>query len=92
MGRREFLQGTTGLIGAAALDLASSRLAFAQAQSGLAPVVGAYSAPGLAYASLFLADRKKLWAANGLAPSLKQVEGGSIAGIRNSLAWPRQTR
>jgi NitT/TauT family transport system substrate-binding protein len=85
-GRRTFLQGSIGLAGAAALDLAGLRQSVAQAQSftqaqsaNLVPATGAYSAPGLAYASLFLADRKKLWAANGLAPTLKQVEGGSLA-------------
>jgi NitT/TauT family transport system substrate-binding protein len=80
MGRREFLHGSANLLGVTGLGVTASRRAFAQAQpGGLAPVVGAYSAPGLAYASLFLADRKQLWAANGLAPSLKQVEGGSLA-------------
>jgi NitT/TauT family transport system substrate-binding protein len=78
-GRRAFLQVSTGLLGAA-LGFSGSRPALAQAQpGGLTPVPGAYSAPGLAYASLFLADRKKLWAAHGLAPSLKQVEGGALA-------------
>ena len=78
-GRRAFLQVSAGLLGAA-LGFSGSRRALAQAQPGsLTPVPGAYSAPGLAYASLFLADRKKFWAAHGLAPSLKQVEGGALA-------------
>ena len=79
MGRRAFLQGSTGVLGAA-FGLARPEQALAQAQPGnLIPVPGAYSAPGLAYASMFLAGRKKLWAAHGLEPTLKAVEGGALA-------------
>ena len=42
-------------------------------------IPGAYSAPGLAYAGLFIANRKKLWAEQGLDPVLKQVQGGALA-------------
>jgi ABC-type nitrate/sulfonate/bicarbonate transport system substrate-binding protein len=77
--RRTFLQGSGGLLGTA-LGLTRAEQALAQAQSGsLIPVPGAYSAPGLAYASMFLAGRKKLWAAHGLEPTLKAVEGGALA-------------
>jgi NitT/TauT family transport system substrate-binding protein len=74
MARRAFLQGSTALLGAA-IGLASSDFASAQPQT----ITGAFSAPGLAYASLFIADRKKMWAAQGLQPSMKQVEGGALA-------------
>ena len=52
---------------------------FAIAETPLISIPGAFSAPGLAYASLFIADRKKLWAAQGVEPVLKQVEGGALA-------------
>ncbi len=74
--RRAFLQGSTGLLGAA-LGLPTSRFAYAQTPPISIP--GAFSAPGLAYASLFIADRKKLWAEQGVEPVLKQVEGGALA-------------
>ena len=74
--RRAFLRGSTGLFGAA-LGLSTSRFGYAQTPPISIP--GAFSAPGLAYASLFIADRKKLWAEQGVEPVLKQVEGGALA-------------
>ena len=73
--RRAFLQGSTASLGMA-IGLPTS---FAIAEAQLISIPGAFSAPGLAYASLFLADRKKLWAAQGMRPVMKQVEGGALA-------------
>jgi sulfonate transport system substrate-binding protein len=72
--RRAFLQGSTASL-AAAMGLSSSNFASAQPQA----ITGAFSAPGLAYASLFIANRKKMWAAQGIQPAMKQVEGGALA-------------
>lgn len=74
--RRTFLQGSAGLVGVS-LGLPTTHAAWAQARPIAIP--GAFSAPGLAYASLFIANRKKLWAEQGLAPVLKQVRGGALA-------------
>lgn len=74
--RRALLLGGTAFLGAA-IGLPTSGVAWAQSQPVSIP--GAFSAPGLAYASLFIADRKKLWAAQGLQPVMKQVEGGALA-------------
>ena len=73
--RRAFLQGSTASLGIA-IGLPTS---FAIAEAQLISIPGAFSAPGLAYASLFVADRKKLWAAQGMRPVMKQVEGGALA-------------
>ena len=75
--RRAFLQGSTGLFGAA-LGLPMAKQTVAQTGK-LTAIPGVYSAPGLAYASMFLANRKNFWADHGLAPTLKYVEGGSLA-------------
>jgi NitT/TauT family transport system substrate-binding protein len=73
--RRTFLRGlgTLGL---------SSFLVFdrAQAQSAALSVAkGAYAAPGLSFAAIFLASRLDLWAKNGISAELKQVQGGPMS-------------
>ncbi len=73
--RRSFVQAGAGTLGMA---LGIPGVPQASAQS-LAAIPGAYSAPGLAYAAMFLANRKKFWADFGLDPALKYVEGGSLA-------------
>ncbi len=79
IGRRSFLRaGATGLAAAACSAHPMSARLWAQS-AGLVRVQGAYSAPGLAYASLHLANQKQLWKQNGLETSLKHVEGGSLA-------------
>jgi len=71
--RRQVLIGGGGL---AALSLAP--LGLARAQGGQA-VHGVYSAPGLSFAGIFIANQLGLWGKNGLAAELKQVQGGPLA-------------
>jgi ABC-type nitrate/sulfonate/bicarbonate transport system substrate-binding protein len=42
-------------------------------------IKGVYSAPGLSFAALFLADRAGLWSKNGIQAEVKQVQGGPLA-------------
>lgn len=42
-------------------------------------IKGVYSSPGLSFAAIFLADKTGLWAKNGLAAEVKQVQGGPLA-------------
>jgi NitT/TauT family transport system substrate-binding protein len=72
--RRTFLQGTAASLVATA-GLPVSNRAWGQPQA----ITGAFSAPGLAYASLFIANRRKMWAAQAIQPVMKQVEGGALA-------------
>jgi NitT/TauT family transport system substrate-binding protein len=40
---------------------------------------GVYSAPGLSYAAIYIADALQLWAKNGISAELRQVQGGPLA-------------
>ena len=78
MERRTILQGL-GLAVSAGL-VPSTLLGNAAAQStSKTAVKGAYSAPGLSFAAIFLANRTGLWAKNGLWAEVKQVQGGPLA-------------
>jgi NitT/TauT family transport system substrate-binding protein len=85
MRRRTFLKGV-GSATALSLPLipAINRRSRAQG-SGPISVRGAYAAPGLSFAGIFLANRAGLWAQNGLNVDLKQLQGGplSIAALTN---------
>lgn len=77
--RRSLLQTGSGLL-AAHLGLPSIRSADAEPSSGkLLPINGAYSAPGLAYSALYVADRRQLWAQQGLKANLRHVQGAALA-------------
>jgi ABC-type nitrate/sulfonate/bicarbonate transport system substrate-binding protein len=75
MQRRSFIEalGALSLSSAVFIDRA-------RAQS-VAPTVvkGAYAAPGLSFAAIFLADRLGLWAKNGISTQLKQVQGDPLS-------------
>ena len=77
--RRSFLQAGAGLLGAHLCLPAVRRAAAEPAPSKPVPINGAYSAPGLAYAALYVANGKKLWAEQGLQPNLRHVQGGALA-------------
>jgi NitT/TauT family transport system substrate-binding protein len=71
--RRRFLQG------AGAAGVASSLwLPQAYAQDSKPVIKGAYAAPGLSFAALFLAERAGLWDKNGVTAEMKQVQGGPL--------------
>jgi ABC-type nitrate/sulfonate/bicarbonate transport system substrate-binding protein len=75
--RRTLLQGSSCTIGALACQ--SSWIGTAAAQTAArirAPIV--YAAPGLAFASLFVATRAKLWDKHGVAPELNYAQGGAL--------------
>jgi NitT/TauT family transport system substrate-binding protein len=40
---------------------------------------GVYSAPGITYSGLYIADAEKLWSKNGLEAKLQRVQGGPLA-------------
>lgn len=71
--RREFIKG------AGALGFSSAVLFDRAGAQSPAQVRGAYAAPGLSFAALFLAERLNLWAKNGIAAQLKQVQGGPLS-------------
>ena len=75
MKRRTFVGGLGALSLSSAIFLDRAR-----AQSG-APIVvkGAYAAPGLSFAAIFLANRIGLWAKNGISTQLKQVQGDPMS-------------
>lgn len=75
--RRRLIE-TSG--GAAAAALAGTTLdSSARAQgAGQQKVPIVYAAPGLAFASLYIANRQKLWQRNGIEPVLTHVEGGAL--------------
>ncbi|MEJ0052452.1 MAG: ABC transporter substrate-binding protein [Methylovirgula sp.] len=52
---------------------------WASAQSALVPTQGVYSAPGITYSGLYIADAEKLWAKNGLEAKVQRVQGGPLA-------------
>ena len=88
MQRRTFLRavGSTATAAAMGVSLVPSLNHRVRAQaSGAISVRGAYAAPGLSFAGIFLANRAGLWAKNGLAVDLKQLQGGplSIAALTN---------
>jgi NitT/TauT family transport system substrate-binding protein len=71
MQRRTFIEGL------GALSLSSGLLIDrAGAQSPEPTVKGAYAAPGLSFAAIFLAERLGMWAKNGISTQLRQVQGG----------------
>ena len=88
MRRRSFLKGVGSATATTALGLslvpAMPGNAGAQ-QAGAISVRGAYAAPGLSFAGIFLANRAGLWTKNGLNVDLKRLQGGplSIAALTN---------
>jgi len=73
--RREFIK-EVGALGFSSILLIDR----ARAQSTAQPIVrGAYAAPGLSFAAIFLADRLGLWSKNGISGQLKQVQGGPLS-------------
>lgn len=52
---------------------------FAQDAGGEKVAHGVYSAPGLSFAAIFLADRLGTWKKNGLNAEIRQVHGGPLA-------------
>src|SRR5688572_28468776 len=77
--RRKVLKGIGLTIGASGISSpAILGRAFAQSSARVS-IKGVYSSPGLSFAAIFLADRTGLWAHNGLAAEVKQVQGGPLA-------------
>jgi NitT/TauT family transport system substrate-binding protein len=74
MQRRTFIEGlgALGVSSAVFIDRAG-------AQSAQPTVKGAYAAPGLSFAAIFLANRLGLWAKNGISTQLRQVQGGPLS-------------
>jgi NitT/TauT family transport system substrate-binding protein len=71
MQRRTFIEGL------GALSLSSSLFVDrASAQSTQPTVKGAYAAPGLSFAAIFIAERLGLWGKNDISTQLRQVQGG----------------
>jgi NitT/TauT family transport system substrate-binding protein len=49
------------------------------AQATMMPMKGVYSAPGLSFAGIDIAERMGLWAKHNLAAEVKRVKGGPLA-------------
>ncbi len=78
IGRRLLLkQGAATIAAIGMLTPAFGRRAFAQA--GAVTTHGVYSAPGITYSGLYLADAEKLWSKNGLQAEVERVQGGPLA-------------
>ena len=71
--RRHVLMGGGGL---AALSLTRLGAALAAEQP---KARGVYSAPGLSFAGIFIANQMGLWGKNGVSAELTQVQGGPLA-------------
>jgi NitT/TauT family transport system substrate-binding protein len=76
--RRDFVQGLGLAIGTAGVTMpAITRRAYSQGD--LTPVKGVYSAPGLSFAGIDLAEVTGLWAKHKLEAEVKRVQGGPLA-------------
>jgi NitT/TauT family transport system substrate-binding protein len=75
------IERRTLIKGFGALGLSSAVLIDRAGAQPVTPIVvrGAYAAPGLSFAALFLAQRLDLWAKNGVSAQLKQVQGGPLS-------------
>lgn len=73
--RRTMLKGAAATV-AVAMAQPSRRLL---AQSALMSVKSTYVAPTLTFAGLYIADKKGLWAKNGVNLELKLVQGDALA-------------
>ncbi len=77
IGRRELLRGGCMLGGAGLILSSASTRLFAGAPE-LAEVRGVYSAPGLSFLPIALANRGSLWAQSALSAETRQVQGGPL--------------
>src|SRR5262245_29962404 len=77
--RRKVLKGIGLAIGAGSISSPAILRRAAAQSSAKVSIKGVYSAPGLSFAAIFLADRVGLWAKNGLEAEVKQVQGGPLA-------------
>jgi ABC-type nitrate/sulfonate/bicarbonate transport system substrate-binding protein len=75
--RRNVLKGIGLTVGAGVAS--PTFLVRTAAQPAKVTIKGVYSAPGLSFAALFLAQRSGLWAKNGVEAEIKQVQGGPLA-------------
>jgi ABC-type nitrate/sulfonate/bicarbonate transport system substrate-binding protein len=78
MERRKVLKGLGLVMGAGVASPAILGRAAAQSAAKVS-IKGVYSAPGLSFAAIFLADRAGLWTKNGIEAEVKQVQGGPLA-------------
>ena len=63
--RRKFLGGLGLTLGAAGVSMPAI-IRSAVAQAGMSPIKGVYSAPGLSFAGIDIAEGMGLWAKHGL--------------------------
>jgi NitT/TauT family transport system substrate-binding protein len=75
------MERRTLIKGFGAFGLSSAILIDRAGAQSVAPTVvrGAYAAPGLSFAAIFLAQRSGLWTKNGVSAQLKQVQGGPLS-------------
>jgi NitT/TauT family transport system substrate-binding protein len=73
--RRTILKGAAAAVAALA---GPARPLLAQ-PAALMPVKSTFAAPVLTFAGLYIAEKKGLWAKNGINLDLKQVQGGPLA-------------
>lgn len=69
----------SGAIVVASLSLPGIPRAFAQANGEPMRANGVYSAPGLSFAPIFIANHLGTWKENGLTTEIRQVQGGPLA-------------
>ena len=76
--RRKFLGGLGLTLGAAGIATPAI-IRSAGAQAAMSPIKGVYSAPGLSFAGINIAERMGLWAKHNLTADVKRVQGGPLA-------------
>jgi NitT/TauT family transport system substrate-binding protein len=76
--RRLFIKSGASVVASLALPNTYISKVFA-ADAGPLPVRGVYSAPGLSFAAIFLANALGTWKKNGLTAEVSQVHGGPLA-------------
>ena len=76
--RRKFLGGLGLTLGAAGIATPAI-IRSAGAQMAMSPIKGVYSAPGLSFAGINIAESMGLWAKHNLTADVKRVQGGPLA-------------
>jgi NitT/TauT family transport system substrate-binding protein len=77
--RRLLIKSGGAIVGSLALPGSFTSNAFGQSEAAQMQANGVYSAPGLSFAAVFLANRLGTWKRYGLTAEVRQVQGGPLA-------------
>jgi NitT/TauT family transport system substrate-binding protein len=79
IGRRKFLGGLALTLGTVGVATPAVIIRGAAAQAAKSLIKGVYSAPGLSFAGINIAEHMGLWDKHNLAAEVKRVRGGPLA-------------